>query len=80
MAHHIKAAFGGDLLPFFGDQGHHVGLDRERNRHHFARGGHLQIQPCAHGLAQQLNVAILNVTPVFTQMHRDAIGAAQFGE
>jgi hypothetical protein len=31
-------------------------------------------------LAQQAQIPLLNVTPIFTEMHRNTIGTAQFSQ
>ena len=77
---HVEAAFGGDLLAPLRHQGDHVGANGQGDRRHFGGGRHLQVEAAAHGLAQQLDIAVLDVAPVFPQMDGDAVGAPQFGQ
>jgi Uma2 family endonuclease len=74
----VESAFGGDFFASFRNQGHVVGFDRQRNADHFIRGGHFQIQVGADGLAQNADVAVLDVPPVFAQVDGNTIGSGQF--
>ena len=76
----IKAAFGGDLLTPFRHKGDHVGLDAQGNGHHLSRCRHFKIQARTHRLPQKLNITILDMTPVFTQVNSDAISTSKFGK
>ena len=80
LSGHIQAPLRGDLLPPFWHQGDHVGLDPQRNRHHLLGGGHFQVEAGANGLAQQLHIPILDVTPVFPEVHGDPIGPTKFSQ
>ena len=53
-------------------------LDRELD--HRVRHGHLEIHARLHGAQQHVDVARLDVAPVFAQMHRDAVGARLLGD
>lgn len=76
----VESAFGGDFFALFGDEGDVVGLDRKGDRDHFVGGGHFQIQVAADGLAQDLDVAVLDVATVFAQVDGDAIGSGEFDD
>jgi hypothetical protein len=76
----VESAFGGDFFAFFGDEGDVVGLDAEGDRDHFVGGGHFQIQVVTDGLAQDLDVAVLDVATVFAQVDGDAIGSREFND
>ncbi len=73
----VETALGGDLVPAFGDQHRHLGLDPARDADHFVGGGHLEVQPDVGQLAQAPHVLVLDVAPVLAQVHGDAVGAAQ---
>jgi hypothetical protein len=47
---------------------------------HFVGRRHLEIQPRLQHLAGHANVAILDVPPIFAQMHRDVVRARLFGD
>ena len=76
----VKPTFGGDLLPTFRNQRHHVGPDTQRNSEHLSRRRHLKIEAGTNGLTQQFDVPILDMATVFPQMHRDAVSPAELGK
>ena len=80
MPGHIQAAFGRDFLALLGHQGDHVGFDPQRDRLHLGGRRHLEVEAAADHLTQHLHIPVLDVAPVLTQVHRDAVGAPQFGQ
>ncbi|MNV36830.1 hypothetical protein D3C71_1283230 [compost metagenome] len=49
------------------------------DRQHLFRHRHLEIHTCIQRLTQDTNVAIGDMTAVFTQMNGNAVGASLFG-
>src|SRR5262249_38244804 len=45
--------------------------------HDFFNGRHFQVEPTRYDLAQDVKIAVLNMSPIFAQMNRDAIRAAK---
>ena len=74
---HFQAPFGGELLPFFRHQGHQVGFHLPGDVQHLRGGGHLEVEAGLDGLAQQFQVPVLDVAPVFPQVDDDAVGPGQ---
>ena len=64
VEHHVEAALGGQLLAPLRHQRDLVGLDGQGEAQHLLGGGHLQVQPRLHHLAQDLDVAVLDVAAV----------------
>jgi hypothetical protein len=79
LPHYIQSTFGGNFFPAFGDEGDVVGSDVEGDRDHFFGGGHFEVEVGANGLAEQADIAILNMAAVFPQVDGDAISASEFG-
>ena len=77
MRDHVEAALGGQLLAAFGNQRRLVGLDLAGDVDDGVDRGHFQVEAVGHDLAQQADVAILDVAAVFAQVHGDAVGAAE---
>ena len=77
VAENVEAAFGGQFLPAFGDERHLIRPDGTRDLDDFVHGGHFEIQPLRYGLAENVQVAVLNVPAVLAKMDRDAVGAAR---
>ena len=74
VADNVQPALGRDL---FAPLGHERGLLRPRaagDLDDLVLAGHLQVELDGHALAQQRQVAILDVAPVFAEMDRNAVG------
>jgi len=76
LAGDVETALGGQLLAALGDQGDQVRLHLVGDLHHLLRRRHLQIQQRLAGLAQQLEVAVLDVPAVLAEMDGDLTGPA----
>lgn len=80
VAQHVEPALGGQLGALLRHQGDLIGVHRERDPDHLVGDRHLEIQPRLHRLAQNLDVAILDVTPILAQVNGDTGSAGEFGE
>jgi len=76
---HVEAALGGPLLPLLGDEGHPVGDRIACDLDHLGGRGHLQVEQGLDRLAQQAQVAVLDVTTVLAQVDRDLVGTSGLG-
>ena len=76
----IETAFGRDLLPPFGDQRHLMRPQTRRDREHFVRASHLEVEYRRDRRCETLDVDVLNVPPVFAEMRGDPVGARPFAE
>ena len=76
----VQAAFGGDLLAPLGHERDLVGLYLAGDRQHARLAGHFQVQLDGDRLAQDPQVAVLDVAAVLAEVERDAVGPAQFGQ
>jgi hypothetical protein len=76
----VQAPFRGQLLAPLRHQRHLVRLDGERDLQHLLGGGHLQVQPRLHHLAQDLDVAVLDVPAVAAEVDGDPVRAAELGQ
>ena len=79
-AGHAQAPFGGQFLALFRYEADHVGAAFEGDGAHFVGGGHFQVQAGLDCLAQDMDVAVADVPPVFAQMDDDGAGSAEFGQ
>ena len=75
MREDIEAALGGLLFATLGHERHLVRRDVSRELDHLVGRGHLEVQERLDRASQNLHVPVLNVTPVFPEMNRDAVGA-----
>src|SRR4030095_440894 len=60
------------------NQGRGIRLNLACETNHFLRSRHFEVESCLYGLPQQLHVAVLDVTPVAPEMHRNAVAPGQF--
>ena len=79
LARNVKAAFGSQFLAFLRHQADVRRPDTPRNRDHLVGDGHLEVHVRAHDLVDLVEIMILDVPPVFAQVHRDAVGATSLG-
>ena len=77
FAFEIEAAFGRDFLPLFRDERCLVRFARQGQLDNFRHNAHFQIEPALHGLAENLEIAIVYVPTILAQMDRNGVGAAQ---
>jgi len=62
---------------FFRHETNLVGVNLLGNRDNLRHVGHFEIEARANGLADQSNIAILNVPAIFPQMNRNAVRAGK---
>lgn len=74
----VKAAFGGQFFAFFRDDADGGGAEFGGNFNHFRRIGHFEVQGDLERLLESTNVAVLNVSSVFTQVGGDAVATGGF--
>src|SRR6185437_16108342 len=77
LADDVEAALGGHFLAALGNQHRHLRADVARDRHHLLGRRHLEVELNVRELAQPPYVRVLDVAPVFAQVHGDAVRAAQ---
>jgi hypothetical protein len=75
IAGHVKSAFRGDFFAPLRDKGDLAGTQPLRQGDDRIAQGHFQVERRPDAGGQPLDIAVLNVTPVFAQVRRDAIGA-----
>jgi len=75
----VQTALGGDLVPAFGHQHRHLGLDAARDCRPFRRWRPiLEVQPdMGQARAGRLTSSSWDVAPILAQVHGDAVGAAE---
>lgn len=76
----VQAAFGRQLGPLFGDDCRFVRLQGDGDADHFVARGHLEVQPGGDGRAEQRQVAVLDVPPVFAEVNGNAVRPAKGGK
>jgi hypothetical protein len=76
----IQSTFSCQLLPAFRNQCDQVRFHAQGDLGHCIVGGHFQIQLGSHDFPQHGEVAVLNMSAVFPQMHDQAIGAGQLDQ
>jgi hypothetical protein len=76
----IQPSLGGEFLAFFRNKSNEIRFDPQGDLNHFFRICHFQVQPGLDRLAQQFQIAVLNVPPVFAQVDDDSVGPCQFRE
>ena len=77
---HRKPAFGGQFLSPFRNQRDFIGPDAQRNLRGRVVRGHFQIQSGRNHVPKQVQVPFLDVSTIFTEMHDQAVRAAQVRE
>ena len=76
----IEPSLGGALLPFLRYKRDHVGLHLERYLDHRLHRRHLEVEVARNRSPQQIEIPILDVATVFTQVADDPVGAAHVGQ
>jgi hypothetical protein len=66
----VETAFGRDLVPAFGNEHRHLGLEPRRDVEHLRGRRHLEVELDVDELAQPPHVLVLDVTAVFAQVAR----------
>ena len=79
MGQDIQPALRGQLLTLLRHQAHVRRAVRLGDTEHLLGNGHFEVDPRIDLPAQGFHLLVLNVTAVFSQMHRDGIGAGAFG-
>jgi len=80
VRNNVESAFRGDFFPAFRYEGGLIGEGLQGDAGNFVRDGHFQIESESDGFAEEANVAVLNVPPVFAQVNCDGVCSAQFGQ
>jgi hypothetical protein len=75
----IEATFGGYFGAVLRDECHLIGQDAAGNFSHGRSDGRLKVELDLDCLFQQVEVAVLDMPPIFPQMNRDGIGTPKFG-
>ena len=78
LADHVQAPLGRQLGPTLGDESELVGASFEGDRHDRRIDGQFQVEPALHGLAEQPEVAVLDVAAILAEVDRDPVRAAEF--
>src|SRR5262245_9932919 len=76
----IQAAFSGYFFAAFGYESGLIRFDLAGDAHDFGSHRQLQVQLDRHRLAQEQQVAILNMPAVFAEVNRDPVRSAQLGQ
>lgn len=74
----VEPPFRRDFQSPLRNQHRRVRSDSTSDRHHFGSGCHLEVERNANRNAQLFKVGILNVPPIFAQVHSDAIRTCEF--
>ncbi len=80
MSLHVQPALGCDFLAPFGHQRGLIGKSAQSDAHDLITNGHFQIQANADNLTEQPDVAVLNMSAVFSQMDGNRVGSAHLGQ
>ena len=76
----VQSPLGGQLVATLRNERHLMRLDRLRGADHLRRRGHLDVEMRRHSPAQDLHVAVLNVSPVAAEMDGDALRAGELAD
>ena len=77
LADDVEPTLGGHFMAALRHQHRHFGLELTGNRDHLVGRRHLEIELDMREFTKAADILILDVTTVFAQMHRDAVGPAQ---
>ena len=80
LAGDVQSALGGDLFAPLRHEGRLVRLHLAGDRQHLRFAGHFQVELDGNGLAEDPQIALLDVAAVLAEMDGDAVGPAQFGQ
>ena len=80
VADRVEAPFGGHFLASLRHERGLIGPDAAGDRQHVFVAGQFEIQLDRHGLAENFQIAILDMAAIFAEVDRDAVGAAQLGQ
>ena len=75
----VEAAFGGDFLPFFGDDAHVLRAHAQGVFEHFFGECHFEVDVGAHGAGDGGDVVVADVAAVFAQVEGNVVGTVGFG-
>ncbi len=81
VAGDIETTFGRHFCATLRDERTHLrdGLEGAGDADHLARRGHFQVELGGDGLAQPQHVAVVHMTAVLAEMHRDNFSTREFG-
>ena len=80
VAGHVKAAFSREFLTLLRDDRDHVRFYGQGYFGHCLIGGHLQIEFGPDEFPQEAKIAVLNMTPIFSEMDDNTVGTGQFDQ
>ena len=80
VAGYVQAAFSREFLTLFRDERDHIWFYRQGNFGHRFIGGHLQIKLGANEFPQEAKIAVLNVTPIFSEVDDNTVSPGQFNQ
>ena len=78
LGNDIQTAFGRHFFTAFRHECRLVRLYLAGDRQHLALAGHLQVKFDGHCLAEDPQIALLNVAAILAEMEGDAVGPPQF--
>ena len=79
LAGDVEPTFGRDLFAGFRDEADGGGAELQGEGRHRRGAGHLEIETDAWDRGDRMDVGVLNMTAIFAQVERDAVGAASEG-
>jgi hypothetical protein len=79
LASDVESAFGRDLFARFGDEADGGGTKLEGEGGHRRRTCHLEIETDAWDRGDGMDVSVLDMAAIFTQVERDTVGTADEG-
>ncbi|MNT22269.1 hypothetical protein D3C72_1576480 [compost metagenome] len=79
VADHVEAALGGHFFALFRHQAHVFRLHAQRVGQHLVGQRHFQVHARLDHAAHGVDIVVLDMAAVFTQMQRDQVGTAGFG-
>jgi hypothetical protein len=80
VADDVKPALGGHFLAALRHERDLIGSQFERDLYDFRSDRRLKIEPSSHRLAQDSQISILDMPPIFAEMDCDSVSARELGE
>ena len=79
LAGDVESTFGRDLFAGFRDEADGGGAELQSEGRHRRGAGHLEVETDTRNRRDRMDVGVLDMTAVFAQVERDAVGAASEG-
>ena len=80
VGHNVQSTLGGDFFSFFGYQSCLIGSHLDSDIDNFVGTGKLQVEFRADRFSQDMDIAILDVTAIFSQMNRNTVSTCELGQ